>query len=232
LPISDQILATKLLAPRTGIKLINRTRLLDKFANYRATKLTLVSAPAGYGKTVLISQFVAQFTAPVVWYQLDHFDNDLAVFIQHLLVGIDRHLPGFSTEIMGMIDTRDPEKDLRRITAAIVNGLTTALSEEMILVIDDYHTIEEDAAVHGFMDVLLDYLPDPVHLILASRTIPPLHLGRLKVAGLMEEINMVDLRFSQEEIGGFLNAEKNEPVSSQRFLFWKKKRVVGRPHCA
>ncbi|EEG78005.1 BTAD domain-containing putative transcriptional regulator [Dethiobacter alkaliphilus] len=217
--LSDRILASKLLAPRTGVRLLARPRLLEKFTDYQSRKLTLISAPAGYGKTVLISQFAGQVKAQVVWYQLDHFDNDLALFVQHLLAGIEKHLPGLGVEIMDLVERgTDLQKELRRITTALVNSLTANLEEEMILVIDDYHAIEEEA-VHGFMEQLLEYLPDKVHMVLSSRTLPPLHLGRLKIAGLMEEINLEDLRFRTDEISGFLLAENNEPVSGETISY-------------
>ena len=219
MPLSDRILETKLLAPRTGVRLLERPRLLEPLADYQSRKLTLVSAPAGYGKTVLVSQFVASIESLVVWYQLDHFDNDLALFVQHLVAGIERQLPGFGSEIADWVEhSSDLKQDMRRITTSLVNNLSATLEDEMVLVIDDYHVIEEDT-VHGFMEQLLDYLPDRVHVVLSTRTVPPLHLGRLKISGLMDEINMEDLRFRADEIGGFLIAEKNEPVSSETINF-------------
>jgi LuxR family transcriptional regulator, maltose regulon positive regulatory protein len=216
----DTIVATKLSAPRTGVRLIERARLLEKFCCHRQTKLTLISAPAGYGKTVLASQFVSQMQLPFVWYQLDHFDNDRSIFLQHLLAGIEKHLPGLATDIAGMTgQQQSPEAEMRRLTTALVNRLADGLPQGLVLVFDDYHSLSHDAAVHLFMEQFLDYLPVQIHVIISSRTVPPLQLARLKVAGLMTEIQADDLRFTLDEVGSFLHGEKNEPVSGQTIAF-------------
>ncbi|MEW5785180.1 MAG: tetratricopeptide repeat protein [Bacillota bacterium] len=215
MPASDRILATKLLAPRIGTGLIRRPRLLDLLEGYQLRKLTLITAPAGYGKTVLATQFAEHAPWPVSWYQLDHFDNDLALFVQHLSAGIARQLPGFGTEVIELVEqSRDPAGDMRRLIASLVNSIAAALGTGLILIIDDYHTIDEPV-VHAFLEHLLEYLPEKLHIILSGRTIPPLNLAKLKMAGLMLEVGQDDLQFNRGEIARFIVEEGNEPVSGE-----------------
>ncbi len=212
---TDRILSTKLLAPRTGTKLLKRPRLLERFEGYGSRKLTLVSAPAGYGKTVLLSQLAEQVDWPVTWYQLDQFDNDLTLFVHHLTAGISRRLPEFGAEILEFIEqSPDLTKEMRRVTAAVVNSLSASLEQGLLLILDDYHTIEEPS-VHRFMELLLEYLPENVHLILSGRTVPPLPLVKLKLAGLVLELELDELKFNRNEIAQMLVAESSEPVSGE-----------------
>ncbi len=221
--LSDQILVNKLHAPGVGVKLLERPRLWDILKNYPSRKIILLSAPAGYGKTVLIAQFVKQLSSSTTWYQLDNYDNDFALFIQHLLAGLEPFLPGIVTDMLDQTQKNfNPPHNVRRITTALVNSLRDRLKGELLMTIDDYHVIEENT-VHLFMEQLLHYLPDNVHVFLNSRVRPPINLERLRIAGLMEEIDMEKLRFTREEIAGFLKKEYKEPVSSETVTFLEEK---------
>ncbi len=223
MPFSDRIMTTKLRTPRVGVKLLERPRLWEILKRYQSKKLILVSGPAGYGKTVLISQFTAQISSSTTWYHLDCFDNDFNLFIQHLLAGLDYYLPGVAEDMLYLTKhNKDPAREARRITTALVNILSDRLEEELILVIDDYHVVDENA-VHEFMEQLLYYLPENMHIILASRTRPPMNLERLRLAGLVEEIGLEELRFNRDEIAGFLMAENSEQVSSETVTFLEEK---------
>jgi len=219
LAFSDLIMSTKLNAPRVGVNLLERPRLWEILKQYTSRNLTLITAPAGYGKTMLISQFSTRTTAPTAWYHLDKYDNDLVLFIQHLLAGLDRFLPGVITDMLHLVKQHpNPNGETRRITSALINSLEDRLEEELILAIDDYHEIRENA-VHNFMEQLLHYLPENMHIIMTSRTRPPMNLERLRVAGLLEEIELQELRFSREEIADFLMNESNKPVSNETVTF-------------
>ena len=211
----NHILNTKLNPPRVGVNLLERPHLWDKLKQYPSKKLTLISAPAGYGKTVLISQFTGQISSPVVWYHLDHFDNDVTQFIHHLLAGLNRFLPGIGEEMLSLIEYNNAlNQETRHIIAPLINSISDRLESELVLAIDDYHIIEENL-VHSFLESLLKYLPESMHIFLSSRTVPPLKLERLKVSGLMIEITWNDLRFTREEIAKFLEHENNQPVSRE-----------------
>ena len=221
---SDHILNTKLQAPRFGVKLLERPRVLEMLKKYPSRKLTLVCAPAGYGKTVLISQFTEKISSPTVWYQLDQFDNDLNLFIQHLLTGLDRHLPGVLTDMLYVVENNhnNSNGETYRIATALVNSLADRLDKELLLAIDDYHAIEEEK-VHKLMEHMLYYLPDNMHVILTSRMKPSLNLKRLRLSGLMEEIDLEKLRFTREEIANFLSTELKESVSDETVTFLEEK---------
>ena len=223
--ISDEIMITKLHAPIVGVKLMGRPRLLEVLKQYASRKLILVTAPAGYGKTVLISQFTSIIKPPTTWYQLDVFDNDFALFVQHLLAGLERFLPGIVSDMRHLTQNNHSTLDeAYRISVALVNSISSRLEGEMslALAIDDYHVIREDK-VHRFMEQLIYYLPENVHVFLSSRVRPPMNFERLKVAGLMEEIDLEDLRFNREEITAFLINEMNEPAYDKTVTFLEEK---------
>lgn len=219
MPQAERILTTKLMAPRSGVTLVERPRLIDTLTQAQTKRLTLVTAPAGYGKTVLLAQYAAQLQTPVVWYQLDNFDNDLALFSQYLVAGIEQHYADFGAEITQVLEqSRDVDKDLRRLTTAFVNTLAVNVTKPLLLMLDDYHLITANT-VHNFIEQFLDYLPQNVHLMIASRTIPPLQLERLKVAGLLETIDLAALCFRTEEIASFLTTEQQQPTSAEMVAF-------------
>ncbi len=151
----------------------------------------------------------------MAWYQLDPLDNDLAFFFQNLITGIARQLPDFETEILNIVK-RSPDlaKESRRIAAMMASTLSATIKDELVLIIDDYHTINE-IAIHIFIENLLEYLPDKVHMVLASRTKPPFSLTRLKLSGLVKEISPEELRFTRDEIAVFLQIESSKPVFDQ-----------------
>jgi LuxR family transcriptional regulator, maltose regulon positive regulatory protein len=215
LALVDRTLATKMAPPRLGVQLIDRPRLWECFNNYHNRKLTLISAPPGYGKTVLLSQLANRADGHVTWYQLDPLDNDLAFFFQNLITGIARQLPDFEPEILSIVK-RSPDlaKEARRIAAMMASVLSAAIKDELLLIIDDYHTINE-MAIHVFIENLLEYLPDKVHMVLAGRTKPPFSLTRLKLSGLVKEISPEELRFTRDEIADFLQIESGEPILDQ-----------------
>jgi ATP/maltotriose-dependent transcriptional regulator MalT/AraC-like DNA-binding protein len=209
------MMTTKLLAPRLGSRLLDRPRLLKALAGSENRKLTVVAAPAGYGKTVLVSQFLGTVDSPVVWYQIDSFDNDPAVFVQHLTAGIRRHLAGFGDQALTLLARGggSPEQT-RQVSAALVNELAARLEKGLMLVFDDYHLIREPQ-VHQVLEVLLRYLSPGVHVVIAGRATPPLPLARLRADGLLTEIGLEELKFNRAEIAALLALEKGGPVSEQ-----------------
>ncbi|MBC7323954.1 MAG: LuxR family transcriptional regulator, partial [Moorella sp. (in: Bacteria)] len=139
MPGSALVVTTKLLPPRPGFRLLDRPRLTRALAGYQNRKLTVVVAPAGYGKTVLVSQFFGTVDCPVVWYQVDSFDNDLAVFGQHLVAGIGRHLDGFGDQVLALLARAgDSPERVRPVAAALVNELAARVKKGLVLVFDDY----------------------------------------------------------------------------------------------
>lgn len=207
------VLMAKLQPPRTGAGLIPRPRLTSALSGMEGRKLTLVCAPAGYGKTVLLLQFASSVSRPVVWYQVDAFDNDLAVFIQYLVAGIRKHKPGFGAEALELAEkTQNPARDTRKIITSLAGELETLSDPGLLLVLDDYHEIA-DPVIHGFIEELLEFAPAGIHTAIGSRSRPPLRIAKLRLEGGVAEVTEDDLRLTSDEISGLLSAQVGHDVS-------------------
>jgi LuxR family maltose regulon positive regulatory protein len=203
--VSTPVLATKLFLPTRRPKLVARPRLADRLDSTlnQDHRLTLVSAPAGFGKTTLLSDW-ATSQERVGWLSLDEGDNALPRFLAHLWAAL-----------CGMGLDLDPAA-LQALAAAPTSATLTAVVNELVrvgrqrpdshwlLVLDDYHVIEAPE-VHQAMTFLLDHLPDHLHLLVATRSDPPLPLSRLRSRGQLMEVRAADLRFAPAEAREFLN---------------------------
>lgn len=198
----SELLVGKLLPPYAGTALIERTRLIKLFANSRQQAATIVAAPAGYGKTVLLTQVAALHNNPVIWYQLDVYDNDPAVFLQYLAAGLRRYFPDFGAEISRLATQGSGEANPRLLAMTFIASLERQTSGEAWIVLDDYHVITHPV-IHSFVEELLRYLPADMHIVLVSRTLPPFSLARLKLSGTITLIGPEELRFRREEIEAF-----------------------------
>lgn len=197
------LMITKLLPPRIGGALIERPRLLAQFSLNNHAKLIMITAPAGYGKTVATLQYINARGMPFVWYQLDDYDNDPAVFIQYLIAGIQAHYPGFGTEALQLSFSRNIASSLRFLVIALVNELAGLTGRDLALVLDDYHVITAPL-IHQFMRELLEHLPAGIHFIIASRTPPDLPLARFGAQGEIGRIDGDALRFTLPEVNEYV----------------------------
>ena len=198
----DFLLSTKLYIPPPRPDLVPRPRLTERLEAGTRCKLTLVSAPAGYGKSTLVSEWVARSNVPVAWLSLDESDNNLARFFSYLIAALQRINPGIGVELQSILDVgTDPP--IENLLTALVNDIANS-TPRFVLVLDDYHLIDE-IKVHQALDFLFDHLPLGMHMVINSRTIPPMPLGRLRVQRELSEIREVDLRFSFDETTSFLN---------------------------
>ncbi|HEX5205015.1 MAG TPA: LuxR C-terminal-related transcriptional regulator [Actinoplanes sp.] len=195
------VLATKLFAPPRRARLVARPRLMELLDATLAAgqRLTLVSAPAGFGKTTLLGDWRAALVErpapPVVgWVSLDDGDNDLSRLLAHLLAALG---------VGGALLDAVPAASAGAVLPALVNELTRLDGEPRVVVLDDYHVIES-AAVHEAVTFLLDHLPGHVHLLVATRADPPLPLARLRSRGQLVEVRAADLRFRPPEAEEFL----------------------------
>lgn len=209
----SKIMITKLLPPRLSGELIERPRLLECFSRNPASRLIILTAPAGYGKTVSTLQYVNSLKSPFVWYQLDHYDNDPAVFVQYLITGIGRHFPDFGTETLQLLVQSNITSSLRLIVVSLINELTNLSNRDLVLVLDDYHVIGEPV-IHQFLQELLEHLPAGIRLIITSRIAPPLNFSRYQVAGEVELIDSDTLRFTEQETNEFI-AKKRLTLSGE-----------------
>jgi len=198
-----EVMLTKLMPPEDAPNLLPRERLLKPILGNKRTRIVLITAPAGYGKTVLTLQLSRQINKPLVWFHLDHNDNDPALFLHYLLEGLRNHWPGVGEKVLQLTARGNViGKQPRFIASLIINDLIRA-NAEPLLVLDDYHELKEPS-VHSLVYELMEHFPIGVFMIINSRTTVPLSLSRLYLAGAARQISTAELCFTREEIAGFL----------------------------
>lgn len=197
------LLSTKLHIPKIHPHRVVRPRLLARLNEVTQYNLTLISAPAGYGKTTLLSEWAAGSELPVAWLSLDEQDNDPVQFWAYFLAALDTVKPGLTETARSLLYRSSHPATLEVALTALLNNLTE-LSHSLVVALDDYHLIESPA-IHHSLIYLLERLPSRLHLALATRSEPPLPLARLRVRRQLNELRATDLRFSTEEAAVFLN---------------------------
>jgi LuxR family transcriptional regulator, maltose regulon positive regulatory protein len=223
------LLKTKLYIPPTRPELVPRPRLIERLsAGPRSgRKLTLVSAPAGFGKTTLLSEWIHRegaVTVPlrVAWVSLDPGDNDPTHFWTHVVAALQMVRAGVGKAALGALqskgfaDANTPPR-IESILTALINEIAEQESEgdhPSILALDDYHLIDAQP-IHDGLAFLLDHLPAQMHLVIASRSDPPLPLSRLRGRGELAELRTVDLRFTPDEAAVFLNRVMGLDLSAE-----------------
>lgn len=201
------LLVTKITIPPLRSAFLPRSHLLEILKQSRAVPLTLLSAPAGFGKTTLLSawpQQDCQHTDQAAWLSLDEQDNDPTRFWTYVIAAL-RHsgscLSTIGEAALAMLHAPEPPLLTSALTS-LINDLA-ALAQDTVLILDDYHVIREQA-IHESLQFMLDHLPPSLHLCLSSRVDPPLTLARLRAKGLLVEMRDRDLRLSNEEAAEFL----------------------------
>lgn len=198
----NQLLSTKLFIPKPRPNLVSRPRLIEQLNDGLHKKLTLISAPAGFGKTTLVSKWVDSYKRPVAWLSLDKDDSDLRRFLSYLVAALQTVQPDVGKEIQGLLQaSQSPPGE--SILIALLNEIAT-FPDDLCLALDDYHVIESQPIDHA-LDFLIERLPPQLHLIITTREDPNLPLARLRARGLLTEIRVADLRFTHSEAAGFLN---------------------------
>jgi LuxR family maltose regulon positive regulatory protein len=211
--MSTPLLTTKLYMPPPSPRLVPRPHLIQQLEEglHLGHRLTLVSAPAGFGKTTLLSAWLHQVDRPVAWLSLDEGDNDLAQFLAYLVAAVQGIDPDIGQTAEAMLRAPQP-LPLEPLLTSLVNYIA-ATPEPFIFVLDDYHVIESPS-IHQAVAFLLDHLPPPpgglvpsggMHLVIATRADPPLPIPRLRARGQLTELHVADLRFSPDEALSFLN---------------------------
>jgi LuxR family maltose regulon positive regulatory protein len=200
--VDDVLLQTKLHIPRLRPTFIQRPRLIEKLKAGLNGKLTLVSAPAGFGKTAILCDWAGNCDWPVAWLTLDSGDNDSTRFWTHVVAALDALQPGFgATAVAGLKSPQAPPIQL--LLSGLINEIAEAVSS-FTLVLDDYHAIG-GKTIHDDLIFIINHLPQQMHLIIATRADPPLPFGSLRGQGELNELRTADLRFTPEEIEAFMN---------------------------
>jgi LuxR family transcriptional regulator, maltose regulon positive regulatory protein len=197
----DELLATKVSIPRTRPDRLARSQLLQRLNEGMARQLTLVCTPAGFGKTTLLADWAATTSWPVAWLSLDPDDNDPARFWRYVVAALDRPSKGLGEQLLPLL-TMPTSPSGQGVVTALISQLE-AQPEEVALVLDDYHVIDE-TAIHDSLAFLLSHLPPQLHLAIASRADPPLPLARLRAGNQLTELRAGDLRFTLKEAAAFL----------------------------
>jgi len=202
--MSTTILVTKLYIPPPRSKIVLRPCLIERLNEglSASRKLTIISASAGFGKTTLVSEWIASCGMPVAWLSLDEGDNDPARFISYLVKALQNIKAGIGEGLLAVLQSPQPPP-IESILIALLNEITT-IPDNFVLVLDDYHVIDSKP-VDEALTFLLEHLPHQMHLVIATREDPHLPLARLRARGQLTELRAADLRFTPSEAADFLN---------------------------
>ena len=227
--MTNFILTTKLYIPPPRPELVSRPRLIKKLNEGLHHKLTLISAPAGFGKTTLVSDWIANMQLDgekgsqlqdhtsgkqnrVAWLSLDEGDNDLHSFLIYFIAAMQTVEPDFGLEPLAALQSSGATNS-EAVLMALLNELA-GLPQSLILILDDYHVIETQS-IDKALTFLLDHLPATMHLVITTRIDPPLPLARLRGRGQLTELRVADLRFTNDEAATFLNQMMRLELSAE-----------------
>jgi LuxR family maltose regulon positive regulatory protein len=202
--MSVPILATKLYIPPPRPKIVLRPRLIERLNESLSAnrKLTLISAAAGFGKTTLVSEWIAGCGRPAAWLSLDEEDNDATRFLTYLIAAMQTIAPNIGAGSLAVLQSPQPPP-IESLLTALLNEIA-AVPDNFILVLDDYHLLDSKP-VDETLAFLLEHLPPRMHLVITTREDPHLPLARLRARGQLTELRSADLRFSPAEAADFLN---------------------------
>lgn len=200
--MSIPLLATKLYLPPLRPNVVLRPHLVERLDAGLHRKLTLISAPAGFGKTTLVSEWVTGCARPIAWLSLDAGDADPTRFLLYIVAALQTVAPMIGEGILRALQSPQPPP-IDAILTALLNDITT-LPDPFILVLDDYHALDAQP-IDQALTFLVEHLPPQLHLVIATREDPPLPLARFRARGQLTELRATDLRFTAAEAAAFLN---------------------------
>ena len=212
---SAPILATKLYLPPPPPKVVVRTRLIERLNEGLAAgaRLALISAPAGFGKTTLVSEWVAGSGRPAAWLSLDEGDSDPTRFLAYLVAALQTVAPKLGEGTLEVLQASQSQPPAESILTSLLNEITT-MQDPFLLVLDDYHVIES-RAVDEALNFLVEHLPPQMHLVITTREDPALPLPRLRARRQLTELRAADLRFTSSEAAEFLDQVMDLPLLAE-----------------
>ncbi len=213
-PVAAPLLTSKFRVPAPGHGAVTRDRLTRRLGAASRAALTLVAAPAGFGKTTVLTQWLATLPpgAPsVAWLSLDRRDNAPASFWAYVVTAMRTAVDGLGSDALQLLAASSPATEAA--LASVLNDLA-ARAGDLLLVLDDYHLVEAPD-VHEGMTFLLEHQPPQLHVVLATRTDPPLPLARMRARGQLVEVRGADLRFTVEESAAYLNGRMELGISER-----------------
>ena len=210
------LLRTKFLVPRARPDLLPRPRLLDWLDSNADKRLTLLSAPAGYGKTTLLADYINASSRPFAWYQLDAQDSDPTVFLTYLIEALRsmKRAPETLTRAVGqasqsLLDSAESSISPQRVLTVLINELADQIEIPWLIVLEDYHYITSPI-LHQLVDFLIDNAPEGLHIIISTRVDPPLALAKLRARGQLAELRASSLRFREDEVTKWMHTDMPE----------------------
>ncbi len=206
------LLKTKLYRPPLRPELVSRPQLVKRLNEGLNSKLIVISAPAGYGKTTLVSAWASQYECPVAWLSLDEEDNDPVHFLSYIVSAVQTIKPGLGQEILSVLQSAQPPA-ITNLLPVLINQLDD-IQVQFMLVLDDYHLIVSPE-IHKAIIFIIDHQPPRMKLLLATRVDPPLPLPLLRGRGHLTELRQADLRFSEDETIAFLKKDAGIELASQ-----------------
>ncbi len=213
---SLHLLTTKISVPPARLHMVPRPRVTQRMRSAIRGPLTLITAPAGWGKTSLLQACSAEADRdawPLAWVSLDAGDNDPIHFWTYVIAALNTLHPGVRETPLAQLYASSPPP-IEAVLTTLLNALIQ-LPTETVLVLDDYHLIEAQP-IHDALTYLVEHLPPNVHLVIASRNDPPLPLARLRARGTVTELHAPDLRFTFEETAAFLTGVMGLPLSAEQ----------------
>ena len=196
------MLFTKLHIPPTGNNVVHRPELFEKLNSGLGRKLILVSAPAGYGKTTLLSDWISQNKIPTAWLSLDNGDNDPAVFLSYVVSGIQSIHNEFGQSALRLLNSPN-SSSVESIVGMLINELLT-INQNFLLVLDDFHLIRSNEVLK-LATYFLEHVPGNIHIVILTRSDPALSVSRLRSQQQLVELRASDLSFSANEISVLFN---------------------------
>ena len=201
MPFDDSIIRTRITPPRRRKELVERQRLNNLLGELVDKRLVLVSAPAGYGKTSLLVDFASDCQMPTCWYTVDRLDFDPQRFISYFAAAIQQSFPTFGQRTATVLSGEQGKFDVEYVATVLINELCDTITEHFLLILDDYHLVNDSLQVRSFISRFLQDVEENCHVILASRTllslpVLPMMAARSEVAGISFE----ELIFSTDEI--------------------------------
>ena len=207
-----EILSTKLFIPRPRKNLVSRPRLIDRLNGGQDKKLTLIAAPAGFGKTTLLSEWIPRSPHCVTWLSLDEGDNSPSRFWDYFIAALQTLSPELGKGAQALLHLLPPPA-IESILTVLINEIN-AFGDSFVHVFDDYHLIDSTEIDHE-LAYLIDHQPSNLHLVITTRENPHLPLARLRARGQLTELRAADLRFTPAEAAEFLNQVMSLNLSAE-----------------
>ena len=205
------LIRTKLYPPARPGDYLTRKRLTTLLDGALEVPLTILSAPAGYGKSVLACEWVETLQHPAVWYSLDNSDSDLQQFAAYLQAAVDSIEPGALATSSQLLAAAEPAP-LPVLAGYLINDIDQ-IDRPLVVVLDDYHRLDNNSPVTELLNLLLQHPPPNLHLVILTRRDPSLPLGRLRAANQLLEIRLQDMRFDEVETASILSTVLSVPIS-------------------